>query len=418
MRVTKARLAARFGIVSVVLMLGVALPGVAVAQQDAGVPGYEYDGCHTGCADPEIGSVNRPARVLTTVGGRYEHVVIGPAGEAGAVQAAIEAAGGRVVRTSDLPRLGQRSQIATFPGTAAFEAAQAEIARLAPGSSLSLHDLYGFAQAARSPRVYAPMLIGDAGPGRCRLAAPMAIGMIDGPVNTDHPALQGADITYETLIDSSLVPSADHGTAVAALLVGEDDTGVLAGYARGARLHAISVFATRDQLEQAPVEAIAIAIDRLVAQGVRLINMSIAGPENAALARALTAAAEQGVVLVAASGNNRRERVSWPAAAPEVIAVTAIDAARRRFRLANTGVEVEFSAPGVDVYAANDRGAGYVSGTSFATPIVTALAARSMSRGAQSADAIRARLRDGVETLGPGQRNTEYGWGLVKARGC
>jgi subtilisin family serine protease len=262
------------------------------------------------------------------------------------------------------------------------------------------------------------MLIGDAGPGRCRLAAPMAIGMIDGPVNTDHPALRGADITYETLIQSSLIPGTDHGTAVAALLVGEDQTGALAGYARGARLHAISVFAMRDELEQAPVEAIATAIDRLVARGVRLINMSIAGPENAALARALTAAAEQGVVLVAASGNNRRERVSWPAAAPEVIAVTAIDAARRRFRLANTGVEIEFSAPGVDVYAARGRGAGYVSGTSFATPIVTALAARSMSRGAGGPEAIRARLRDGVETLGPGQRNTEYGWGLVKASGC
>ena len=138
-----------------------------------------------------------------------------------------------------------------------------------------------------------------------------------------------------------------HGTAVAALMVGEDASGALAGFARGARLFAISVFAERDDEEQASVDRIAMAIDRLVGHGVQLINMSLAGPENAALGRAVSAAAGRGVVLVAASGNERRSHVAWPAAAPEVIAVTAVDAARRRFRLANTGVEIEFAAPGV-----------------------------------------------------------------------
>lgn len=412
MRVIEPRLRAVWAVLA--LVAGLVGATAALGQSETG---YGHDACGGGCADLSIDGVNRPARVLTTIGGRHEHVVIGPVGQADAVREAIAAAGGQVIRTTDLPGLGQRSQIATFPSQSAFNRAQAEIARLAPESSLALHDLYGFAQA-RLPRLYAPMLIGDPGPGGCALPAPFAIGMIDGPVNTDHPALRDADITYETLVTSNRVMPADHGTAVAALLVGEDPEGVLTGFARGARLHAISVFAERDSLEQASVEAIATALDRLVSRGVRLINMSIAGPENAALARALTAAAERGAVLVAASGNNRRAQVSWPAAAPEVIAVTAIDAARRRFRLANTGVEIEFSAPGVDAYAAQERGAGYVSGTSFATPIVTALAARVMSRGARGAQSVRARLLDGVEPLGSGARNTEFGWGLVKARGC
>ena len=132
---------------------------------------------------------------------------------------------------------------------------------------------------------------------------------------------------------------------------------------------------------------------------------------------AIRAAASQGAILIAASGNERRPVVAWPAAAPEVIAVTAVDAARRRFRMANTGPELEFAAPGVDIYAASESGGGYVSGTSFATPIVTALAAREMAAGRGSVAAIRSALRSDVQPLGPGGRNTDFGYGLVHG-GC
>src|SRR5690606_31026419 len=189
-------------------------------------------------------------------------------------------------------------------------------------------------------------------------------------------------------------------------------------FARGARLHAISVFASGEEEPEANVERIAEAIDRLVANGVHLINLSLAGPPNDALGRAISAAAARGVVMVAASGNERRPVVAWPAAAPEVIAVTAIDAARHRFRLANTGAELEFSAPGVDIYAAQARGARYVSGTSFAAPIVTALAARQMAQGRSSTSAIRAALRSAAEPLGAGSRNADFGYGLVRSGGC
>lgn len=362
----------------------------------------------------------RAPRVQRTEGALYEWIVIGPTGEGAAVQGAIEAAGGSIIRTGTLGALGETTTIATFPSEAARQRAEDQIGSTAPNSSLSWHHLYNFAQAA--PRIYAPELIGDAAPGaapgRCRLTAPVTIGMIDGPVNTDHPALRGVNVTFETLVPSGRVPSSDHGTAVAGLLVGEDPSGLLAGFARGARLHAVSVFAEgEDDAEEASVERIAQAIDRLVGHGVRLINLSLAGPENAALGRAITAAAGQGAVLIAASGNERRPVVAWPAAAPEVIAVTAVDAGRRRFRLANTGAELEFAAPGVDIYAARGRGAGYVSGTSFAAPIVTALAARQMAAGRGSAGAIRGALRATVEPLGPGARNTDFGFGLVHG-GC
>lgn len=403
--------------------IGVALASASVpafAQMyEGGYPGNGggyFNNCETDCGvEPE--GVRSAVRVLRTEGARYEYIVVGPRGQADAVAGAIAEAGGTVIRTHELNALEQTTQIATFPQRAAYDRAIAMIGLNAPESSLALHHAYGFAQA-RSPRVYAPALIGEDQPGRCRLREPVTIGMIDGPVNTRHPALSGVDLHYDNIASGHDFPSADHGTAVAVLLAGDDPAGLLSGFARGARLMAVSVFSERDSLEEAGVERIAQALDILIGQGVRLINLSIAGPENAALARALTAAARRGAVLVAASGNERRPRVAWPAAAPEVIAVTAVDAARRRFSRANTGVEVEFAAPGVDVYAARDRGAGYVSGTSFAAPIVTALVAREMARGARSLDGVRARLRAGVEPLGLGTRNTEFGWGLVKAGGC
>lgn len=377
--------------------------------------------CYDQCGEPTIDVGNRPVRAQVTVGGRYEYVVIGPLAESGAAAVAIAEAGGTVIRGADLTALGQGSLIATFPGAAAYDAALGALARVAPGSSLAPNHLYGFAQSTgRVPRVYAPTLIGDPAPGRCRLTRPLVIGMIDGPVNTAHPALRGAEVVHESLVPGGPVPDADHGTAVAALLVGDDETGALAGFARGARLHAISVFVDREEGEEASVDRIAGAIDRLLQGGARLINLSIAGPENPALARALAAAAGRGAVLVAASGNGQRRQVAWPAASEHVIAVTAVDAARRRFRMANTGAEIEFAAPGVDVYAARQRGAGYVSGTSFAAPIVTALAARLMAGGTTSAEGVRARLRAGAEPLGSaaGARNAEFGYGLARADGC
>lgn len=391
-------------------------PTPPTGPNDPTTPTNGYD---DGDAPDGYGTADRglPTQVRIAPDGRFEWVVIGPTGQSDAVSRAIEAAGGTVIRTTTLDALRQTTTIATFPAEINQQAAANAIAEDAPDSSLAPHHLYFLAQA-RQPRIYAPMLIGEAAPGNCRLARPVTIGMIDGPVNTRHPALRGVDITYESLSTRDRQPDANHGTAVAVLMVGEDPSGLLAGFARGARLHAISVFSDTDEREETTVEAIATAIDRLAGQGVRLINLSLAGPQNAALGRAVTVAAARGVVMIAASGNDRRPFVAWPAAAPEVIAVTAVDARRRRFARANTGPDIEFSAPGVDVYAAQARGAGYVSGTSFAAPIVTALAARHMARGAGSVAAVRAVLRDGVEILGPGTRNTDFGYGLVRSDGC
>ena len=118
--------------------------------------GYGYgDSLGMGCNDCEpVPGGDRPAaRVLRTEGARYEHVLIGPQVQADAARTAIESVGGTVIRSSALGGLGQIVQVATFPGVPAFERAQALVAERAAQTSLSLHHLYGFAQARRSPRL-------------------------------------------------------------------------------------------------------------------------------------------------------------------------------------------------------------------------------------------------------------------------
>lgn len=396
------------------------------AQTGYGLSGHGDDGLGETGDDPLCwrGCSEDPGLIRTRIwesGSLTESILTGPPGDETAARAAVEDAGGQVLRRSEQRALGQVSLIAVFPGDAARSRALARLARTAPATGMSMNWTYTHAQAtsqAAGPRLYAPVLIGDERPGRCRLAAPLRIGMIDGPLNPRHPALRRARVNYTTLIGDAAPSPADHGTAVAALIVGEDPTGALAGFARGAELHAVAVFSRQDARDESSVERIVQALDLLVSRDVRLINISIAGPRSPALQRAISAAAARGVVMVAASGNDGVQQVAFPAEAREVIAVTAVDSIKRRYRLANFGYEIEFSAPGVDVYTALANGGGYGSGTSFATPIVTALIAREMARGVAGDSTLRARLRAGAEALGDGQRNPEFGYGLVRASNC
>ena len=368
------------------------------------------------------------SRIATSGAGQTESILVGPPAEQAAARAAVTDAGGVILREAARPALGLVSIVAAFPGTAGYERALARLARTAPGTGMSANWTYSHAQqmagmpapraAAGPPRLFAAELIGEAAPGACRLAAPVRIGMIDGPVNTAHPALRGARVQHVPLTGRAAVPGADHGTAVAVLLVGEDRTGALAGFARGAELIAVSVFTVEGSLVETTVERIVAALDLLVNRQARLVNLSFSGPRSAALGVALTAAARRGVVLVGATGNDGLPQVAYPAEAPEVIAVTAVDSARRRYRLANTGGPVEIAAPGVDVYVALAEGGGYGSGTSFATPIVAALATREIARGRGQTEAIRAQLRAQAQALGGGGRSADYGWGRAQAGGC
>jgi subtilisin family serine protease len=148
--------------------------------------------------------------------------------------------------------------------------------------------------------------------------------------------------------------------------------------------------------------------------------MSFTGPRDELLEAAIRAMAARGIIFVAAAGNEGpNASPSYPAAYPEVIAVTAIGTERTSYARANRGSYIDVAAPGVRIWTAKaGGGAGYESGTSFAAPYVAALVAtlagqRPGDGGAATKSAVLQRLR--YEDLGAPGPDRIYGRGLVLA---
>lgn len=248
---------------------------------------------------------------------------------------------------------------------------------------------------------------------KCRPTAP--IGLIDTRINLDHPALRQTRVTVLPLFEDSVRPSgAHHGTAVAALLVGR---GEVPGLLPDWELVAIDAFRKGDI---ATGMDLARAIDMLTARKIPIINMSLSGPDNAILAATVADAITAGVVLIAAAGNDGpRAKPAYPAAYPDVIAVTAVDRGKRIYRRAAQGHHIDIAAPGVNVWtAASVKGQRPRSGTSFAAPFVTAAAALIVADNPGfSREEIEIVLANEADDLGVAGRDSVYGWGLLDISG-
>jgi subtilisin family serine protease len=141
---------------------------------------------------------------------------------------------------------------------------------------------------------------------------------------------------------------------------------------------AVDAFYRRGSDERADVFTLIDALGQLSERGVGVINLSLAGPPNTVLEEVVRRlVGERDIVLVAAVGNDGpRADPAFPAAYPEVIAVTAVDRDRVVYRRAIRGPHVDLAAPGVAVWtAASISGARWKTGTSYAVPFVTAAAA-------------------------------------------
>ncbi len=242
------------------------------------------------------------------------------------------------------------------------------------------------------------------------------IGVVDTGVNLGHEVLAQADITLERFGAAPETPSdSKHGTAVVALLVGARDSRV-PGLMPDARLFVADPFAAVSGDVRADAFGLVTAIDALVAAGVDVINLSLAGPDNGVLHATISEAAVT-TPLVAAVGNaGPNAEPLFPAGYDEVVAVTAVDSRDRAYRRAVRGSHVDLSAPGVQVpTAASVRGMRPQTGTSFAVPFVTAaLAAARLAEPERPLADILASLREAATDLGETGRDDVFGWGKVR----
>jgi subtilisin family serine protease len=161
-----------------------------------------------------------------------------------------------------------------------------------------------------------------------------------------------------------------HGTAVAYLVVGNN--GALHGAAQGSSLFVADVYGGSRAAGSA--SSIARALSWLASKRPQVINISLVGPQNRLMQRALQALHARGIEVVAAVGNDGPAAPpQYPASYPGVVAITGVDARGRALPEAGTASHLDFAAPAADMAAALP-GQGYakVRGTSFAAPLATA----------------------------------------------
>ncbi|RGD57187.1 peptidase S8 [Kitasatospora xanthocidica] len=213
----------------------------------------------------------------------------------------------------------------------------------------------------------------------------VCIAVLDGPVDLSHPCFEGADLTrLDTLVSepAGTGPMSLHGTHVASLLFGGPGSPVT-GLAPRCRGLILPVFPDAGE-GRVPQLDLARAVERAVQEGAHVINISggEAGQDvqpDPVLERALRLCEESGVLVVAAVGNDGCDCAQVPAAVPTVLAVGAAGPDGEPLDLSNWGsayADHSVLAPGSDIEgAAPGGGTAALTGSSFATPLVSGVAA-------------------------------------------
>jgi subtilisin len=178
-----------------------------------------------------------------------------------------------------------------------------------------------------------------------------------------------------------------HGTHVAGTICAMNNGIGVVGVAPNAVLFSVKVLDFRGS---GTLSAVASGVDWARLNGMKVANMSLgSSSDSVTLSTACTNAANAGVLLVAAAGNDGPGKTSFPAAYPNVVAVGATDSSDVIAHFSNTGEYVDISAPGVEIYSCYKGNLYRVfSGTSMASPHVAGLAAAIWSDTAGATRAV------------------------------
>ncbi|MEO1584778.1 MAG: S8 family serine peptidase [Planctomycetota bacterium] len=249
------------------------------------------------------------------------------------------------------------------------------------------------------------------------------IAVIDAGVAASHPDLRDKlDPGFSVVGDPSLTDAQlnSHGTHIAGIVGAKSNNseGVV-GVSWGSRI--VPVKAANDlgfTSDAWLAEGLVWAVDA----GVDIAVMSFGLSQRSdVLADAVAYAAEQGVLVVASAGNSGQDGVLYPAAYPGAVAVGATTNADTLASFSNRGPEIDFVAPGVDIYstwhtAFQPNTYTYESGTSVSAPLVAGAAALLLSADPTlTVDEIRSVLARTSTDLGPMGRDTAFGNGRINA---
>lgn len=207
------------------------------------------------------------------------------------------------------------------------------------------------------------------------------VAVVDTGCDLDHPDLVHNLLPGLNVLDPSRPPDDDnaHGTHVAGIVAAENNGIGMVGVAPKCKVIPIKVL---DASGNGNLSDVAKGIQAAMDLGADIITMSLGSPSPMpSLQRVLQLAERRGVPVFVAAGNaGRTADVYFPSAYPETISIGAIDSGFRRATFSNTGLNLDFMAPGVDIMSTvPNNWYALMSGSSMATPFVAGVAALLLS---------------------------------------
>jgi thermitase len=249
------------------------------------------------------------------------------------------------------------------------------------------------------------------------------VGIVDTGIDQTHPDLAGKTVGCATSYNNGIAivngichDDNGHGSHVSGTISANTNNGQgVAGVAFNSPIVMCKALATAAGTGLTSDIANCINWDK--SQGVKVISMSLGGGDSATLKTAVQNAYNggNGVLLVAAAGNDGDATLNYPAAYPDVVSVAATDNQDKRASFSNANADVEIAAPGVNVESTYTGGLYMsLSGTSMATPHVAGVSAIifDLNAGA-SAATVRSKLDAAVDDLGTAGRDQVFGFGRV-----
>lgn len=255
------------------------------------------------------------------------------------------------------------------------------------------------------------------------------VAVIDSGIDVDHPDLAGNikggfnAVNHNKSFDDGF----GHGTHVAGIIASMNNNFGVVGTSYNASLYGVKVLSDSGYGRLSDlIEGLGWAVEN----HMQVVNISLETSQNIEpFRKAIAETNAAGVVIVAAAGNEGGP-TNYPAAYPEVIAVSAVDQAGNIAPWSNFG-KIELAAPGVDILSTIPvgllPGSSYylASGTSMASPYVAGTVALLMAttppgrydanhNGVWDPDEVKQKLKDSAETLA-GLTAAQQGWGLVRA---
>jgi Subtilase family len=342
--------------------------------------------------------------------------------------------------TSALPNLGLGFTRLLAPDGLSADQAKELLRQALPEQGLEINQTYriyrtatGGETGSKPPGPATPMAT-PCGTDRCfgasaikwqaqvsSCAKNVKIGVVDTAIEATHLALTSPPVTPKPDdISAAFVgaprASSWHGTGVLALLAGGANSTVR-GLIPDAKYYLADIFTPdTNGVPTSDTATLLAALNWLGKRDVNIINMSLAGPHDELLKKAIEALSRKGIIFIAAVGNEGPTAPpTYPSAYEQVIAVTAINRDLSNYRHAVRGDHVDIAAPGVGIWTAMPDGKGaYHSGTSFAVPFVTAAVAAIYNQLQEKTKAGVLKRLEFVDLGAPG-RDPIFGHGLLIA---